>query len=93
MDYLNQMSRRSEQYERKQKLQLISHSQLKPQQLLPDSTPTFMTSSSAPSTARYHHEHSSPSTSKQEIHERWKQEIKEKRLKAELKGFTSIHKN
>ena len=104
MDYINRLDRLSQNYEKKQKLLLVSHSQLQSAQSaqLDDKiekqreSPLISNNhSSLIEKQRYITTEIEISSNKsfeslKSKTELWKQEIKEKKLKAELKGFQSI---
>jgi hypothetical protein len=91
MDYANRLNRLADHYERKQRLELISHSQLQsssrnPQEFLNEKEfcffrpPNISVPQEDPQIQRFSGLNS----------EKWKQEIKEKKMRAELKGFQSV---
>jgi hypothetical protein len=109
MDYIHRLSRQSDLYEKKKRLELISHSQLRsgtPKSRASDAPPLpppvfapHGTGTSTASTQELKISQSAgggggrtqtPKDFTDSDRERWRQEIKEKRMRAELKGFHSV---
>lgn len=100
MDYENRLNRISDNYEKKQKLLLVSHSQLPSAQRIEQSPLTQQRSEYIQPKNELLNDNNSNNSNNNNNNlnltkgkynsELWKQEIKEKKMKAELKGFQSI---
>jgi hypothetical protein len=88
MDYANRLTRLAENYEKKQRLELISHSLLQSASQTQSLDSQFLSPSHSGEELK-----SQSSRSRESNCEKWKQEMKEKKMRAELKGFQSVQRN
>jgi hypothetical protein len=97
MDYIHRLHRQSELYEKKKKLELISHSQLQPSATgtgpgigIPKKAMVVAGDAKASEVKAKAERRTGLDQQKEFDADRWRQEIKEKRMRAELKGFHSV---
>ena len=107
MDYIHRLNRQSELYEKKKRLELISHSQLhnepprnkeiNPNRSLQLDCKSHVLAASVLTSRSLNGNHPAAPAGNHDLKdfdaERWRQEIKEKRMRAELKGFQSVEGN